>query len=291
MGCPVRSLWKGAISFGLVHIPCRLYPATQDRDVHFRQLHAACHTPIEYRKTCPRCEARVDQGDIVRGYEVAPDEYVLVSDGDLEALPLATTHTIEILDFVDLASVDPLFYERPYYVGPAEGGARPYGLLRAVLRRTGRAAVAKVAIRAKESLAVVRVVGECLVLELMRYPDEIRDWREVEGVPGDLPLPEREVEVATMLVQSMTGPWEPEKYHDAYRGALRELIEAKAAGERVRAEVPPEEAPAGRYADLLAALEASVRAAQERRSEGEAGHAGAPWPPAHPQNGPGADLQ
>ncbi len=261
----MRSLWKGAISFGLVHIPCRLYPATVDRDVHFRQLHAACHTPIEYHKVCPRCEVRVAPADIVRGYEVAAGEYVLIEDEDIEHLPLATTHTVEILDFVDLASVDPLFFDKAYFVGPAEGGSRPYALLRAVLRRTGRAAVAKVAIRNKESLALVRVVGDCLTLELMYYPDEIRDWREVDDLPGEVPVSEREVDVATDLVERLTGPWQPERYHDAYRQALRELIETKAAGQRVQVEAP-EQAPAGRYADLLAALEASVRQAEERRT-------------------------
>lgn len=265
-GRPVRSLWKGAVSFGLVHIPCRLYPATIDHDLHFRQLHGQCGTPIEYHKVCPRCGRRVEQGDVVRGAEVAPEEYVLLQDAELAELPLATTHTVEILDFVDLASVDPLYFERPYLVGPAEGGGRPYALLRAVLRRTGRAAVAKVAIRAKESLALVRVVGACLVLELMRYPDEIRDWREVEGLPGEVVLPEREVEVATLLVERLTGPWQPEKYHDEYRAALQELIESKAAGERVVA-APAEERPAGRYADLLAALEASVAAAEARQAD------------------------
>ena len=259
----MRSLWKGAISFGLVHIPCRLYPATVDRDIHFRQLHAACHTPIEYHKVCPRCEERVAADDIVRGYPLGPDEFVLIDEEELSNLPLATTHTVEIVDFVELASVDPLFFEKSYFIGPAEGGGRPYALLRAVLRGTGRAAVAKVAIRAKESLALVRVVGDCLTLELMYYPDEIRDWHEVDDLPGELPLPERELDVATRLVESMTGPWRPDQYRDHYREALNAVIETKATGERVQVRAP-EHAP--RYADLLAALEASVRQAEERRT-------------------------
>jgi len=273
----VRSLWKGAISFGLVHVPCRLYPAAADHDIHFRQLHAACHTPLEYRRTCPRCGTRVDQDQIERGYETAPGEYVLVDDADLEALPLATTHRVDILDFVALKAVDPLFFERSYYVGPAEGGAHPYALLRAVLLRTGRAAVAKVAVRARESLALLRVVGAerpggedapggCLVLGLMHYPDEIRDWREVEGLPGELPLPERELEVARLLVDSLTGPWRPEAYHDGYAAALREVIAARGGGQRVAA--PEAEAGSAAYADLLAALEASVREAQAARQPG-----------------------
>ena len=267
----MRSAWKGAISFGLVHIPCRLYPATTEHDVHFRQLHAECHTPLQYRRTCPRCEAVVPPDHIARGFEVGPDEFVQISDDDLAALPLATTRTVEILDFVHLATVDPLFFERSYYVGPAEGGARPYALLRAVLLRSQRAAVAKVAMRAKESLALVRVTAAeagpgCLTLELMRYPDEIRAWGEVDGLPGDLPLPAREIEVATMLVESMTGSWEPERYHDAYAEALRELIAARAAGGQSTVAAGPETVPAGRYSDLLAALEASVRQAEAARA-------------------------
>jgi len=267
----MRSLWKGAISFGLVHIPCRLYPATEDHDLHFRQLHRACHAPIEYHKVCPQCGDRLAADDIVRGVEVAPGEFVLIEDADLEEMPLATTHTVEIEGFVDLGAVDPLFFEKPYLVGPADGGARPYALLRAVLLRTQRAAVAKVAIRTKESLALLRVVGDCLVLELMRYPDEIRDWHDVDGLPGEVALPERELDVATLLVERLTGPWRPDQYQDNYRGALQTLIERRALGERVSAAPGPDRAET-RHADLLAALEASVAAATAQRAQGQAEH-------------------
>lgn len=260
----MRSLWKGAVSFGLVHIPCRLYPATIDRDVHFRQVHRECGAPVAYHKFCPQCERRLAAEDIGRAAEVAPEEFVLLEDADLAELPLASTHTIQILDFVELASVDPLFFERPYLLGPAEAGARPYALFRAVLRRSGRAAVAKLALRAKESLCLLRVVEDCLILELMRYPDELRDRREVDGLPGEVPLPERELELAALLVDRLTGPWQPEKYHDEYRTALQDLLSRRAAGSRVRPAAA--EAPAGRYADLLAALEASVAEAEARHA-------------------------
>lgn len=261
----MRSLWKGAISFGLVHIPCRLYPATWDRDPHFRQLHAPCRAPIEYHKVCSACGRRVPAAEIVRGSEVESGRFVVIDEQDLADLPVPTTHTVDIQGFVELAAVDPLYFEQPYLIGPAEGGGRPYALLRAVLRRTGRAAVAKVAVRAKESLALLRVVEDCLVLELMRYRDELRDWREVDGLPGELPLPERELEVATVLVERLSGPWEPEAYSDAYRAALADLLARKVAGGQVSA--PPTAAPeTARYADLLAALEASVAATEAQRA-------------------------
>lgn len=255
----MRSLWKGAISFGLVHIPCRLFAATEDHDVHFRQLHQECHTPIEYHKFCPACAREVEPEDLERGYELRPGEFVILTDAELADLPLPTAHTVEIEDFVQLGDVDPLFFERSYYLAPQEGGARPYALLREVLRTSGRAAVAKVAIRSKESLALVRVVGGALVLELMHSAEEIRDWRGVEGVPGDVPLGTRELEVAGDLVERMSGPWEPERYRDNYREALMARIADRSVA------VPAAATAAPPYTDLLAALEASVRSVEAGR--------------------------
>ncbi len=261
----MRSLWKGAISFGLVHIPCRLFVATEDHDIHFRQLHGPCHSPIEYRKVCPACHRVVAPEELERGYEIRPGEFVILSDEDLADLPLPTAHTVAIADFVRLADVDPLFFERSYYLAPQEGGARPYALLRDVLRNSGRAAVAKVALRSKESLALVRVLGRVLVLELMHSPAEIRDWTKVEGIPAEVDLGERELAVASDLVERLCGPWEPERYEDNYRQALLARIAGKTATSPAgRTEVA---VPAS-YGDLLAALEASVRQVEsDRRAE------------------------
>lgn len=256
-------MWKGAISFGLVHIPCRLYAATEDRDVHFRQLHRACLTPLAYRRTCPRCDQVVQAADVVRGYEVTPGRFALVEDDELEGTGRAPAHLVAIMDFVHLSDVDPLYFERSYYAGPAEDGARPYALLRAALAQTGRAAVATIALRAHERLALLRVAGDCLVVETMRYPDEIRDARAVDGLPADQPVPPRELAVATDLVERLAVPWTPARYTDARRAALQALIAAKvpvAADPEARSAQEP-----ARYADLLAALEASVRAAEARR--------------------------
>jgi DNA end-binding protein Ku len=260
----VRSLWKGAITFGLVHVPVKLYAATADGDVHFRQLHALCHTPIQYRRWCPHCQAEVGREAIARAVEVAPGEFVELGDDDLAALPLPTLHAIEIQEFVPLAEVDPVFFERSYYVGPGDGGARPYALLHAVLAEVGRAALAKVALRAKESLCLLRPAGPALTLETMYYPDEVRPVREVEGVPAQASVSPRELEVARELVARLSGPFEPERYQDNYRLALRQLVAERAAGRRV---VAPAAAPpaADRFQDLLAALQESVRLAEARR--------------------------
>lgn len=258
----MRSLWKGAISFGLVHIPVRLLAATEDHDIHFRQLHSACHAPLEYRKVCPACAREVAGEEIERGYEVRPGEFVILGDDDLSDLPLPTAHTVAIADFVRLADVDPLFFARSYYLAPQEGGARPYALLREVLRTSGRAAVATVAIRSKESLALVRVVEGILVLELMHSPGEIRDWHQVEGVPSEMELGERELAVASDLVDRLSGPWTPERYPDRYREALLARIGARTV---TRAAPESTAAPAAPYGDLLAALEASVRQVERDR--------------------------
>ncbi len=260
----MRSLWKGAVSFGLVHIPCRLYAATEDRDVHFRQLHRACRTPVVYRRTCPHCEVTLEPADIVRGFEVSPGRFVVVEDEELESLGPAAAHVITIMDFVQLADVDPLQFERSYFIGPAEAGGRPYALLRAALAQTGRAAVATLTLRAKERLALIRVVGACLTLETMRYPDEIRDWRQVDALPEEGPLPPREMEVAAALIERLTTAWDPARYTDAHRAAIAAVIASKTP----EAVAPVAEGPPERYADLLAALEASVRAAEARRAAG-----------------------
>ncbi len=257
----LRSLWNGAISFGLVHIPCRLFAATEDRDVHFRQLHAECHTPIAYRKTCPRCRREVSAQELVRGVEVNPGQFVVLSPEELPEQEGGGERTVEVLDFVELSEVDPLYFSRSYFVGPGSGGARPYALLREVLRTKRRAAVARIALRGKGSLALLRVLGQALVLELMHDPDEIRPWAEMEGLPGEVAVGARELEVAGDLVERLSVGWQPQRYQNAYRNALAEVVARKA-------DSGPAMAPAARpdegYADLLAALEASVQAAQRQ---------------------------
>lgn len=297
----MRSLWKGAISFGLVNIPVKLYAATESKDVHFHLLHGVCHTRIRNRRYCPACDRPVENEELARGYEYGPDEYVPVEPADLENLPLATGKAVQILDFVNLDEIDPIHFEKSYFLEPADGGGRAYALLREAMERTGRVALAKVALRAKESLATVRVYGRerspdnpsgrspdgflnghpgngaagapdggrgILVLETMYYPDEVRSFAQLEA--GNLPaeVPEREMAMAVNLVDGLTVPFEPERYHDEYREALQRMIEEKARGRRV---VASEAAEPARVIDLMTALEESVRLAEERRKRGAAG--------------------
>lgn len=270
----MRSLWKGVVSFGLVNIPVRLYTATESRDVRFHMLHRACHTPIRYRRYCPTCAREVEMDEIARGYEYARGRYVIVEDEDLAALPLRTDKAVEILDFVRLDEIDPIYFEKTYFLEPAEGGAKAYALLRRALAETGRVALAKVALRAKESLAAIRVYrgagtvqpapGEILVMETMFFPDEIRSYAELEGAYRAVEVSERELAVAVHLVESLSASFAPERYRDEYREALLAVIEEKAEGEEVVA--PPAPEPA-RVVDLLEALEESLRLARQRRRQ------------------------
>lgn len=289
----MRSLWKGAISFGLVNIPVKLYKATESRDVQFHQLHRPCHTPIRYRRFCPTCGREVQAEEIARAYEYAGGNYVVVEDDELAALPLRTDRAVEILDFVRLEEIDPIYFERGYFLEPADGGAKAYALLRHALRRTGRIGLAKVALRSKESLATIRVYtgagqrepgagqrepgagqrepGEILVMETMYYPDEVRAHAQLESAYRDVPVNERELGMAIQLIDSLSVSFDPAKYRDEYRDALLEVIEDKARGEELVA--PPAPEPA-RVVDLMQALEESLRVARERR-ERERERAGA----------------
>jgi DNA end-binding protein Ku len=252
----VRSVWRGAIAFGLVHVPCRLYAATEDREPRFRILHRACRTPVVSERRCPACGVAVGPGDAVRAYEASPGRFVVL-DEDAPAPDGPDAHVIAIQEFVRLAEVDPLHFLRGYFVGPAEGGARAYALLRDVLADSGRAAVGQVVLWGRQRLALLRVFGQCLLLETMRYADEIRDWRGVDGLAAaEVAVEGREREIAQLLVDRLTAPWDPTRYRDVRREALVEWL-ARRAGEASGA--APRPAPDGR--DLLAALEASLEEA------------------------------
>lgn len=269
----MRAIWKGALSFGLVNVPVRLYPAVEPKDIHFRSLHDRCHTPLRYQKFCPTCERPVEAEEVVRGYEVEPGQYVLLTEEDLAALPLPTAHTIAISEFISLSEIDPLYFERSYYLEPVEGGQRAYALLRQAMAETGRVALARVALRNREALAAVRVYQEALVLVTLYYPDEIRSPEQLVGLRPAQPLEEKELQLATALINHLAAGFAPEKYSDHYRVALAELIARKAAGLRVEPAVPP---PTAQLMDLLEALKASLQAPgpgqdDSQRPEVEAG--------------------
>lgn len=261
----MRTLWKGAISFGLVHIPVRVYPATESKGVKFRQLHRECKTPVRYVKYCPACQREIAMEEIVSGYEYQRGQFVVLEDEDFERLPTAESKVVDIIDFVDLGEIDPILFDKTYYLEPADGGAKAYALLRQAMRESGRIAIARVALRAKQSLATIRVFdGTVLAMETMFWPDEVRSWAGLEGIGIQPAFHENELRMATMLIDSLTAPFEPGKYTDTYRAALHEMIRAKVEGRQIYEYREPETA---RVLDLMDALRASVDMAQAARAE------------------------
>jgi DNA end-binding protein Ku len=256
-----RSIWKGVITFGMVSIPVRLFPATQDKDVSFHLMHAADHSRIKFKRWCEAEDREVEQDELVRAFEVSKDEYVEITDEDLEQLPLPARHTIELSAFVSSSEIDPIYYEKSYYLEPEETAAKPYALLMRILEKKGVTGVASIALRNKESLCALRPTNGTLVLETLHYPDEIRE-REF-SVPKTL-VNERELAMAATLVDALAEPFDPSKYHDRYREALLELIASKAEGRAVV--VPDAAATPAKVTDLMSALRASVEAARKHKS-------------------------
>jgi DNA end-binding protein Ku len=253
----MRSIWNGVISFGLVTIPVRLYTATESHDVAFHLIHKTDGARLKMVRWCPVEDRAVPWEEVERGFEISKDTYVPITDKDLDRIPLPTVHTVEISDFVDLRQVDPIYLDKSYFLGPDEKGAKAYLLLREALEKTGRAAVAKVAIREKESLCLVRAYRDALALETLYYADEIRDTADVK-VPKNGEVRPQELKMAVSLIDSLTTEFDPSRYQDNYREALQHLIDAKAEGRPV----PKAPAPKAKVVDLMEALRASVEASQ-----------------------------
>jgi DNA end-binding protein Ku len=258
-----RSIWKGVITFGMVSIPVRLATATTDKDISFHLLHAPDHSRIQFKRWCPVDDRAVENDELVRAFEVSKGQYVEISDEDLEKLPLPSKHTIELTAFVKAGEIDPLYYENSYYLEPEETGLKPYTLLAKVLEAKNASGVAKIALRNKEHLCALRPLDGTLVLDTLRYPDEIREHEE--ELPNVM-VNEREMKMAESLVEALSERFDPGRYHDQYREALVELITAKAEGRKV---VSPEAPQPEQVTDLMAALRASVDAARKRRPGGE----------------------
>ena len=263
-----RSMWKGAIQFGLVTIPVKLYLATESKGVSFNMLHAECHGRIQMKTYCPTDEVYIERGDTVRGYEVGPGQYVVVTDEDLAAVPLKTVRSIEIEQFVpvDTAAEATRFVKQAYYLEPEPVARKAFYLLKQVLAELGLRAIAKIVLRDREQLAAIDPFSSTMLLSTLYWPDEVR------GV-GELQLPETEVEVkpaeramAEQLIDAMAGEFDAAAYHDEYREALMGIIEAKAAGAEI---AEPAAAPVAKVTDLMAALEASVAAAKAARASSE----------------------
>jgi DNA end-binding protein Ku len=262
----MRAIWKGAISFGLVSIPVKLYTAIEERDIAFHQVHREDGGRIRYRRVCSIDGEEVAYADIAKGYELPGGEMVVLTDEDLSDLPLSTSRTVDVLSFVPLEQVDPIYFARSYYLEPDKTAAKPYVLLRDSLERSGMVALVKVAIRTKESLATLRVREGVLVLETMVWPDEVRA-PEFGFLDDGVSVRPQELSMAESLIESMAGDFDPTQYHDEYREALQQVVEAKIEGREI-VEPPTEAATEPSPAvDLMAALRASVAAAKRSRGE------------------------
>src|SRR5918911_1744805 len=257
-----RSIWSGAISFGLVNVPVKLYSAVSRKTVRFHQLNAETGNRIQQKRVDPQTGEEVPFDQIVKGYELTRDRYVVINPDELEALDPEKSRTIDIEDFVDLAEIDPVYYDHPYYLVPDKGAAKAYGLLLNAMQESGRVAIARVVLRSKEQLVAIRPAqdGSVLMMETMIFADEVVPPDDLDGLPdkADLKASERELKMAQQLIESLASDFEPERYHDEYREKVLELIEAKAQGEEIA--VQPEAPKAERVPDLMAALEASLAA-------------------------------
>jgi DNA end-binding protein Ku len=262
-----RAIWSGAISFGLVNVPVKLYSAVNRKTVRFHQLHQQTGVRIRQQRVDPSTGDEVPYEDIVKGYELAPDQYVVITPEELEALDPEKTRSIDITDFVALEEIDPIYFDHPYYLAPAQGGGKAYELLRRAMEEAGKVAIGRVVIRSKESLVAIRPSGPVLTMETMLFPDEIVDPETIDELPdGKAKATKRELEMAQQLIDSLSGDFEPGKYHDEYRERVLDLIERKAQGEEIAVQ-PPAEEPA-KVPDLMAALEASIKAVKDRGDEG-----------------------
>ncbi|WP_243291754.1 Ku protein [Bacillus sp. FJAT-47783] len=258
----MHTMWKGSIRFGLVNIPIKLFSATEDKDIKLRQLHRNCHTPIQYEKKCPHCDETVSNDDIVKGYEYVKGKFIVLTDEELKELKDEhEDKTVEIKDFVSLEEIDPIYYHRSYYLGPGENGIKAYALLREALLKSGKIGIAEITIRSKQQLAVVRVYNNCLVMETIHYPDEVRSVENVPSLPEQTTIDEKELSTAIMLIDQLSTTFEPDKYTDDYREALKNKIEEKINRNEGKA---VEEAPRQNVVDLMSALQASIERTKKK---------------------------
>src|SRR6266571_358767 len=249
-----RPIWTGSLAFGLVNVPVRLYSATEDKTVHFHQFQAGTSDRIRYKRVNERTGDEVSMADIVRGHEISKGDYVLITDEELEAVEPGRSRTVEITDFVDLGEIDPIYFQKTYYLAPqGEGAERAYGLLRQAMEATGKVGVATFVMRGKQYLVAIRPQRDVLMLETMFFADEVRDpHEEIDKLPAGHTFRGRELQIAEQLIGSMATPWKPENYRDTYRERVEELVESKRHGEEIVTEgAPPQET---NVVDLMEAL-------------------------------------
>ncbi len=260
-------MWTGTIGFGMVTVPVKLYSAVDRKTVRFHQLSGKTGVRVAQKRVDPSTGEEVPYAEIVKGYELAPDRYVVIEPGELEALEPQKTKTIEIEEFVDLSQIDPVYYDHPYYLAPGPGGVKPYRLLLEAMRETGKVAIARVVIRSKEQLVAVRPMGDVLGMATMLFADEVLSPDRLDEVAeaAEVKTTKREMDIAKQLVDSLAGDFDPQAFRDTHREQVLELIERKAAGEEIAVQ-PQSEEPAA-APDLMAALEASLAAVRSDDAE------------------------
>ena len=258
-----RSIWSGAISFGLVNVPVKLYSAVSRKTVRFHQLNGKTGTRIQQKRVDPTTGDEVSFDDIVKGYELTKESYVVVTPDELDALDPERTRTIDIEDFVDQVEIDPVYYDHPYYLAPDKGAGKAYRLLLDAMRESGKVAIARVVLRSKEQLVAIRPAGDALMMETMVFHDEVvsPDTIDELGEESGGKTSDRELKMAQQLIDSLSSDFEPERYHDEYREKVLDLIERKAQGEEIATQ--PEAPEPAKVPDLMAALEASLAAVKD----------------------------
>jgi DNA end-binding protein Ku len=260
-----RAIWSGAISFGLVNVPVKLYSATSPKTVRFHQLSSKTGTRIRQKRVDPSTDEEVPFEEIVKGYEITPDRYVVIEPDELEALDPKATKTIDIEEFVDLGEIDPIYYDHSYYLAPTAGGAKAYRLLLDAMREENKVGIGRVVLRSKQQLSALRPTGQVLTLTTMLWGDEVLSPDRLDDLDsvGESEPTERELKMAEQLIESLSGQFEPERFKDEYRERVLDLIERKAAGEQIAVQPQAEEPQAA--PDLMAALEASLAAVKEEK--------------------------
>ena len=253
----MHTIWNGSISFGLVNIPIKLHSATEDKDVKLRTLHKECQSPIKYEKVCPVCNVEVKPENIVKAYEYTKGKYVVLDEEELEKLKKEKgDKAVEIIDFVKIAEIDPIYFDRSYYMSPGDNGGKAYSLLRKALQEAGKVGLAKIMIRSKEKMALIRVYENTLVMETIHFPDEVRSAGDVPNVPSDDKVTKKELDIAILLIDQLTTEFDVSRYKDDYRTALLDLIESKRNNQEVVTATQKEVRT--NITDLMAALQASI---------------------------------
>ncbi|MFE4351495.1 Ku protein [Peribacillus butanolivorans] len=265
----MHTIWKGSISFGLVNIPIKLHAATEDKDISLRTLHKECHSPIKYEKVCPVCQKEVGKEDIVRAFEYTKGKFVVLEDSELEELKKQNEEkSVEIMDFVKIEEIDPIYFNRSYFMSPNDGGIKAYSLLRQALKESNKVGLAKIIIRSKEQMAVIRVVDNTLLMETIHYPDEVRSAGDVPNIPANETIVKKEIDTAILLIDQLTTTFDPTKYNDDYRTALLELIESKKTGQTTIT-AKTKETVSNNVTDLMEALQASIDRTKPDKLEGK----------------------